>query len=192
MALDSGAQGIVVPMVNTAEEARKVVRFARFPPLGDRGVGGFLPHIGFAATRAEYVANANSQILVAIQIETKQAVDNIDAILQVEGIDVVFVGPSDLHMSLGLPLKSWSDEPSFQAAIQTVKDACAKRGLPLGIYSRDAAGARKRIEEEGFRFVGIGSDAMALLTRAGDEASVARGEAPPAAGWADTFKGVGL
>ena len=115
-ALDSGAQGIVVPMINTAQEAAAAVRFARYPPLGDRGAGGLIPHYGFGTTsHVEYVQNANREILVAVQIETREAFENIDAIVATPGIDLIFIGPFDLHISLGLPPGLWSDQPVFSA-----------------------------------------------------------------------------
>eukprot|EP00026_Physarum_polycephalum_P012508 Phypoly_transcript_12828.p1 GENE.Phypoly_transcript_12828~~Phypoly_transcript_12828.p1 ORF type:complete len:272 (+),score=44.48 Phypoly_transcript_12828:123-818(+) len=189
-ALDGGAQGIIVPMVNTAEDAQKVIQFARFPPLGIRGVGGLLPHLGFGATRADYVDNANREVLVAVQIETKQAVENVDAILGTPGIDVAFVGPSDLHMSLGLKAALWSDEQLFLEAFRKVKEACTKHGVPLGLYSKDGATARERVEKDGVQFAGFGGDGSFLLNEAGAQAAEARGEQVQKSGYVDMFKGL--
>jgi 4-hydroxy-2-oxoheptanedioate aldolase len=162
-ALDAGAQGVLVPMINTPEDAADVARFARFPPLGERGAGGVTPHLGFGTTvAAEYVKNANHEILAAIQIETVQAVENIDAILNVPGIDMVFIGPNDLHVSLGLDSTLWDENPVFQAALKTVVDACKNHGMPYGILSPDAAGAKARLDD-GFNFVGMGSDLRLML-----------------------------
>ena len=162
-ALDAGAQGVLIPMISTPEDAADVVRFARYPPLGERGAGGISPHLGFGTTSApEYVKNANPEILVAIQVETVQAVENIDAILAVPGIDMVFIGPNDLHVSLGLDSTLWDDNPVFQATLKTVVDACKAHGMPYGILSPDADGAKARLAD-GFNFVGMGSDLRLML-----------------------------
>src|SRR6185503_4619689 len=97
------AWGIVVPMVNSRAEAEAVVRAARYRPLGERSIGGQLHALNFDTDAATYYAKANEQILVVVMAEHAEAVENIDAILAVPGIDAVFVGPNDLHASLGLP-----------------------------------------------------------------------------------------
>lgn len=162
-ALDAGAQGIVVPMINTAADAADVVRFARYPPLGERGAGGLVPHFGFGTnSHIEYVQNANREIMVSIQIETQTAVENIDAILDTAGIDMVFIGPFDLHISLGLPPGLWSDLPTFQSAVKRVIAACQRRGMPYGTITPNADGVKARLAD-GFTFLGMGSDITHLL-----------------------------
>jgi len=162
-ALDAGAQGVVVPMVSTAADAAAAVRRARFPPLGERGGGGLAPHLAYGLTNhADYVRRANAETLVAVQIETAEAIENIDAIVAVAGIDLVFVGPFDLHLSLGLAPALWSDEPRFLDAIVRVVGACARAGLPLGTLAPDAVGAASRLAQ-GFHFVGLGTDVGHLL-----------------------------
>ncbi|MEW9520527.1 HpcH/HpaI aldolase family protein [Streptomyces tubercidicus] len=181
-ALDAGAQGVIVPMVNTAEEAAAAVRYARFPPHGERGGGGMTPHVGFGVSGPEYIAAANDEILVGVQIETLEGLTNIKEIVAVEGVDLVFIGPNDLHLALGLPAKFWSEEPAFQDAVHTVADACRDRGLPLGTLCRDAVSVRNRIED-GFTFLGLASDLHFLLTRAGEEYGVLHGIEEPASTW---------
>ncbi len=161
-ALDSGAHGVIIPMVNTAQEAADVVRFARFPPDGIRGSGGVMPHLGFGADRAEYNARGNAQILVGIQIETAEALQNLDAILDVPGVDMAFIGPNDLHLAVGLPPSYWSDAPAFLRAVERIKAGCKKRGIPLGILCPNGEQAKARAAE-GFTFVGIGGDSGVLL-----------------------------
>lgn len=166
-------------MVNTVEDAKNAIRYARYPPIGERGVGGPYAHLGFKATKGEYVLNANNEIMVAIQIETKEAVENIEAIVEVEGIDLVFIGPSDLHMSLGLPLRVWSESHQeggkvFLEAVEKVKKACARKGIPMGIFTLDGKSGRNRAEE-GFKFVGVGSDGILLLAHSEAEAALAKG-----------------
>lgn len=167
-ALDCGAQGILAPMINTADEARAVVRYARYPPDGERGAGGLAPHLGFGVNRPEYLVSANRQIMVAIQIETLGAVDNIDEIAAVPGVDVIFIGPNDLHLALGLPAVFWSDAQPFAEAIKKVSAACRREGVALGTLCRDAANVKQRLRD-GFMFVGMGSDAHFLLTFAGTQ-----------------------
>ncbi|MBA3868347.1 MAG: 2-dehydro-3-deoxyglucarate aldolase [Anaerolineae bacterium] len=162
-ALDAGAQGVIVPMINTAEDAANAVRFARYPPLGERGAGGITPHFGFGTTsHIEYVQNANNEILVAIQIETEAAVENIESILDTPGIDLVFIGPFDLHISLGLAPGLWSELPTFRTAIDHVIVACLKHGIPYGTLTPNAEGAKDRLGE-GFTFLGLGSDINHML-----------------------------
>jgi 4-hydroxy-2-oxoheptanedioate aldolase len=181
--LDAGAQGVMIPMVNTAEEARDAVRFSRYPPQGERGVGGFAPFIGFGTSRGEYTREANDNILVTVQIETQQAIANIDAIAAVPGLDVVFVGPNDLHISYGLTPRYWSDEPAFRGAIDRVLAACQAHNVPAGILCANAAEAKARIAD-GFTFVGVGSDANLLLRFAGLQAGEVTDTPEPAGGWA--------
>jgi 4-hydroxy-2-oxoheptanedioate aldolase len=164
-ALDAGAQGIIAPMVNTAQEAADIVRFSRYPPLGERGGGGLTPHLGFGLlNHAEYIPQANEEIMVGIQIETVEAVENIDAIVGVIDLDMIFIGPFDLHISLNLPPGLWSDAPLFQSAVAKVKAACQKANMPLGILTPNAEAARAR-QSEGFQFIGVGTD-LAHLTNA--------------------------
>lgn len=161
--LDAGAQGIIVPMINTAQDAADVVRFARYPPQGERGGGGLAPHFGFGTTsHPEYIREANREIMVTIQIETQEAVENIDSILDTPGIDLVFIGPFDLHLSLGLTPSLWSDQPTFQAAVTRVITACQQRGLPYGTLTPNAEGANARMEQ-GFSFIGLGTDIVHML-----------------------------
>jgi 2-keto-3-deoxy-L-rhamnonate aldolase RhmA len=182
-ALDAGAQGVIVPMVRDAAEVRAAARCARFPPLGDRGAGGLSAHLGFGVPRNEYVEKANAQILFGVQIETRGAVDDVERILDVPGVDLCFIGPNDLHLALGCPARFWSEEPAFLRAVARVRAACAARGTPLGTLCKDAASARARLAE-GFTFLGLGSDAHFMLTAAGAECGALRGLPDPGS-WCD-------
>jgi 4-hydroxy-2-oxoheptanedioate aldolase len=162
-ALDAGAQGVLVPMVSTPEDAAAAVRFARYPPDGCRGAGGLTPHLGFGVlAHGEYVTQANREILVAIQIEEAAAIENIDAIVAVPGIDLIFVGPVDLHLSLGLAPALWSGQPAFLAAINRVATACRSRDIPMGTLAPDATSTVERLER-GFTFLGMGTDVIHLV-----------------------------
>ncbi|MFE3177880.1 HpcH/HpaI aldolase/citrate lyase family protein [Amycolatopsis sp. NPDC059090] len=185
-ALDAGCQGIIAPMINTAEEAAAVVRWSRFPPEGDRGAGGLAPHLSFGVSRPAYLSEANRETLVGIQIETAEGVENIERILDVPGIDLIFVGPNDLHLSLGLPAMFWSAEDRFRSAVATVTRACAKAGVPVGILCRDADGVKDRAAD-GFTFIGMGSDAHFMLTFAGQQYGELHGVNEPPETWCNTI-----
>ena len=130
--LDTGCDGILVPMVNSADEAKKVVQASKYPPEGRRSVGLARAH-KYGASFKEYVDNANKDILVMIQCEHKDAVKNFDDILKVKGIDSVFIGPYDLSASMGLT--GQVSHPDVQASINLVKEKCRKAGMQYGIYS---------------------------------------------------------
>ena len=180
--LDAGAQGVLVPMVNTAQEVRDIVSFSRYPPEGVRGNGGLMPHLGFAATRGEYTQKANREVAVAIQVETQASVDNIEEIVAVPGLDMVFIGPNDLHISYGYAPSLWSDAPGFRTAVEKVLSTCKRVGMPCGILMGNAAHAKARVEE-GFTFVGIGGDTGYLMSGVGAAYGHITGTADPAGGW---------
>lgn len=165
-ALDAGAWGVIVPMVNTREEAAQAVRCSRYPPLGSRSIGGTFAPYGFGTTQwSEYLAVANEEVLLVVQIESAEALHNLDAILSVPGIDAAFVGPNDLHLQIGLPPSSEGAEPAFVAALDAIKAAAQRYHLPLAIYSSDGAAAAQRVRE-GFLMVSVTSDSAALSAAA--------------------------
>ena len=129
-ALDLGAGGVLIPWVNNKQEAIAAVQACKYPPKGIRGCG---PRRA-ALIHENYIMTANDNILVAVQIETVDAVKNIDEILAVDGVDVVYIGPTDLCMSMyGLPAK-WGDA-KYMEAFDTVVKAAKKAGKPAGIYA---------------------------------------------------------
>ena len=144
--LDLGAEGIIVPQVNTAEEAASVVRHARYSPAGSRGVGLSRAH-GYGLRFQQYLETANERIAVIVQAEHVRAVENIESIVKVEGIDAVFVGPYDLAASLGKMGRI--DDPAVTAAIEHVANTCQAAGIPLGYFgvsvSSDPAVHRPRL-----------------------------------------------
>ncbi|MDA0245333.1 MAG: aldolase/citrate lyase family protein [Chloroflexi bacterium] len=163
-ALDAGAQGVIVPMINTAAEAALAVRFALYPPLGERGGGGLTPHYGFGTTsHVAYIQQANREVLVGLQIETAEAVANIEAILDTPGLDMAFLGPFDLHLSLGLPPALWSEAAEFTTAVAKVTAACRQRGIPLGTIVPNGTAAAQRLAD-GFTFISLGTDIIHLLS----------------------------
>lgn len=156
--LDLGAAGIIVPQVNTAEQAADVVRFARYAPVGSRGVGLARAH-GYGMRFQEYVENANEQIAVIVQAEHAEAVKNIEAIVQVEGIDAVLLGPYDLAASLGK--MSQINDPIVIDAIAHITKTCKDAGIPLGMFGV-TADAVKPYVEQGYTLVIGGVDTLFL------------------------------
>lgn len=186
-ALDSGAQGIIVPMINTAQQAQEIVRFSHYPPVGERGAGGLTPHLSYGVNRSEYIRHANDEILISVQIESAEAVRNIDEIASVPGLDMIFIGPYDLHISLGLPGAFWSQAPAFREAVNKVSSVCQEHSLPLGILCADAEQAKLRFAD-GFTFLGMGTDVLYLLTVYGKEYGSLRNIPEPAEGWANLIQ----
>lgn len=165
--LDTGAWGVVVPMVNSRAEAEAVVKAARYQPLGQRSVGGQLHTATFGTDAATYYARANEEILVVVMAEHVQAVENIEQIVSTPGIDVVFIGPNDLLNSMGQPPAFHSENPEFTAAVRRIVNTCKHHGVPVGIHVVDPTVARQRIEE-GFQFIAIGSEAGMMLSKASE------------------------
>lgn len=160
--LDLGASGVIVPQVNTAAEAAEVVRFARYAPTGTRGVGLARAH-GYGARFQEYVESANEQVAVIVQAEHADAVDNIEAIVQVEGIDAVLLGPYDLAASLGK--MGQVDDPLVTDAIAHITRSCQHAGLPLGIFGVTADAVAPYVGQ-GYTLIVGGVDALLLGTAA--------------------------
>lgn len=131
-ALDAGARGIIVPMVNTKEEAAAIVRACKYSPLGERSNSGVRGEWGDTKDYRSYLDMVNKELLIIPMIETQQAIDNIDQILSVPGIDVLLVGPSDLSIELGVPL----DYPShtYQQGLDKIAAACKRHGVVPGMY----------------------------------------------------------
>jgi 2-dehydro-3-deoxyglucarate aldolase len=157
-ALDIGAAGIITPMVNSAEQAEQVVRWAKYAPLGARGVGIGRAH-GYGATFQEYVQHANEQVAVIVQAEHIDAVNNIEAIAQVAGVDAVLVGPYDLSASLGR--LGEVGHPEVVTAIEHVTQVCQAAQLPLGIFGLSTEAVRPYIER-GYTLITVGVDTVLL------------------------------
>jgi 2-dehydro-3-deoxyglucarate aldolase len=157
-ALDTGAAGVVVPMVNTAQQARSIVSFCKYPPVGSRGVG-IVRAQGYGLGFQEYVAHANESTAVIVQIEHIAAVENIEDILAVPGVDAAFVGPYDLSGSMGR--LGQVDHIDVLAAIEGIRLACERARMPLGIYAGSAAAAKPYLDK-GFTLIAAGIDALLL------------------------------
>lgn len=156
--MDTGAQGAQVPNVNSAAEAKSVVQSIKYHPLGTRGLAGTRASgYGQPAPLAEYVQQANAETLVIIHIETAEAVEQISEIVNVEGVDVVFVGPTDLSQSLGFP--GQLQHPTVQVAIETVVDAVAGASPELGIFVGNPEKANEW-HERGARYIATSLEAV--------------------------------
>ncbi len=169
--LDAGAMGVIVPMVNTAEQAQQVVSSCHFAPLGSRSHG---PVRAKAVFGDDYVATANANIACIPMIETAEAVQNLDEILAVGGMDAVYVGPADLSLTLGLePAPDHPDDASFNEALATIVEKTAAAGVVAGIHSTENL-VKKRLDQ-GFRMVTVTSDIGAFTSGLKRAFTIARG-----------------
>lgn len=156
--LDAGAYGIICPMVNTREEAEAMVRACRYPPEGERSFG---PTRAVWYGGADYAEKANETVVVMPMVETRKAIENLDAILSTPGVDGVYVGPADLGLSHGFVAKGDRDEPELLAIIHRIAEAAARHGKVAGIHCGAPAYARKMIDA-GYSLVTIQADAQLL------------------------------
>lgn len=157
-ALDIGAYAVIIPLVNSKEEAEKAVNAARYSPKGTRSWG---PRRA-ALRDPDYAVTADEEVMIIPQIETKIAVDRIDEILSVEGLDAIFIGPNDLSMSLGVFRRF--DNPRFLKAVQTVISSCQARDIAPGLLA--PAGSVEKSIELGFRLINLGGDSGFMATAA--------------------------
>ncbi len=161
-ALDAGAYGVICPMVNTRDDAAKLVAYTRYAPQGTRSFG---PVRALLYGGADYPQHANDTVVAFAMIETTQALDNLDEILSVEGLEAIYIGPSDLSLSMGCtPTFDDVDTPVAQA-IEHIAQRCKAHGVQCGIHNgrADVALARREL---GFRFLTVGSDARLIAAGA--------------------------
>ena len=160
-ALDMGAFGVMAPYVSTAAEARAAVAAVRYPPHGIRGVAKFHRGAGFGGDFEDYYLHGHERLLTVVQIETPEAVANIDEIAAVDGADVLFVGPTDLSYNMGI--RDQLESPQFVAAAKKVADAAKKHGKAAGVLVHIPALVPK-MRELGYTFVALGSDGGGVRT----------------------------
>ena len=160
--LDIGAQSILLPYVQTAEEARRAVQAVRYPPRGIRGVSASSRASQFGRVK-DYLSRADEEICLIVQIETRAALDQLEAISEIDGVDGVFIGPSDLSASLGH--LGHPQHPETQAAPQDAAQRLTRLGKPAGILAVVEADARRYIEW-GYNFVAVGVDTTLLANSA--------------------------
>lgn len=171
-ALDAGAYGVICPMINNKEQAEALVSACKYPPMGMRSFGPIrAKYYGGGGTHGggDYHEFANDETLVIPQIETVEAIENIDEILQVPGIGAIYVGPSDLAMALGSQPRAGQKDPVVIEARKTIIAACKRHGIPAGIHTPSSEVALQMVAE-GFQLTTIASDDRFLMTRAKEEA----------------------
>lgn len=169
-ALDTGAQGVIIPRVQSAEEAARAVSYVKYPPLGRRGAGGEA-RFGFEKRGVrEGIEELNDETLVVLQIESSDGVENVEAIAATPGVDVILIGPNDLSISLGVPGDYASE--TFTSAIDRIAAACASAGIAIGTLTMSGESTRVWYER-GFRFLLCNSDTNMLVeTAARDVAAI--------------------
>lgn len=177
--LDAGAMGVIIPMVNTVEHAQAAVAACRYAPLGARSHG---PIRAASVNGPDYPATANARVACIPMIETTEALSNLDDILDVPGIDAVYVGPADLSLTLGLPPAGDHDDATFNDALETIVAACTKRGIIAGIHANPGL-TPKRLEQ-GFRMVTASSDLLSFASGLAADLATARSENASASGGA--------
>ena len=171
-ALDAGAAGVIVPLVNTAEEAARAVAAATYPPAGVRSYGPMRSQLRIGPTPAD----ANRDTVVVVMIETPQGLANVEEICAVPGLDGVYVGPSDLRLAVG---GAHPNDPTvddeFEAAVARVREAAAAAGIAAGIHTPDGAVAARRLAE-GYTFATVASDLTHLKAASAAHLKAATGE----------------
>jgi len=169
-ALDSGALAVIVPMVNDAEAARAAVAASRYAPEGTRSYG---PVAATSRYSDDYARVANRTVTCIVMIETAEALDNLDDILSVPGVDAVYVGPVDLSLTLGLPPDTDHDDERFTSAISSILQACERHGVVPGIHADPRLAAKW--SARGFRMITVGYDQFSVLAGLRGDLAVARG-----------------
>jgi 4-hydroxy-2-oxoheptanedioate aldolase len=168
--LDAGVYGIICPMINSRAEAEALVRVCKYPPRGQRSFG---PVRASLYAGADYVDHANDQLLVLPMVETAEALKNLDEILSTPGVDGVYVGPSDLSLSLGCKPRLDQTDPPVVEAQQKIVAACKRHGVVAGIHNATSGYALKMIEA-GYQLVVLASDSRFMAARAAEEVSAVR------------------
>ena len=173
-ALDAGAMGIIVPRVNTVEQVERIVQWIRYPPDGVRGVAISPSHTDYGEVDpVDFLDHMNRETLLVIQIERKEALDNLDAILSVDGLDVAALGWMDLSTDLGVPGEI--ENSLLVNSIERVVDSCKSHGVASGMISGDL-NVLSHWAGKGARFLSYSSDGMILLEACSSAISKLRGE----------------
>lgn len=158
-ALDIGANGVIVPMISDREQLEQAFCFGKYPPWGQRGVGGERC-VQWGLQSLEYLQSANSETMIIPLLETKQAVENADAILDVRGLEAIWFGPADMSASYG-HLGQWVGEP-VASSIESIRRSASAKGIASGIMARDLADTLAR-SRQGFQLVAVGSDVNLMM-----------------------------
>lgn len=179
--LDAGAYGVICPMINTREDAQKLVAWTHYAPRGTRSFG---PVRALLYGGADYPQHANDTIVTFAMIETAAALDNLDAILSVEGLDAIYIGPSDLSLALGCKPTFDDLDPKAAEAVDHILARAKAHGVVAGIHNGAPGAALRRIAK-GFRFTTVSSDAR--LIAAGAQQVLAQMRTPPASAGSNTY-----
>ena len=161
-ALDAGAEGVIVPLIENATQALNAVEWSQYPPQGSRSGGGIRPLRDFGA----YIEQAGNTTVTALMIETRLGVDNLEDIVNTPGLDMIFIGTGDLSLSLGLRM----DDPDLEKAIQTIKKACDGANISCGIFTTSMDQAKMR-RDQGFCLVVLSDDISSNRTLYQNKAS---------------------
>ena len=159
--LDAGAWGIVVPMVDTVQQAKTAIAAAKYPPVGNRSVGGGMHALNFSATAGDYYERANDEILVVLQTESPTGVKNAEEIYSLPGCDAIFIGPNDLRFNMRTPDGGKPTDEEHEALIQEVIKVGKRVGTPTGIHTMSPESALQRAEQ-GMQFIAVASDLKML------------------------------
>jgi 4-hydroxy-2-oxoheptanedioate aldolase len=171
-ALDAGAWGVIVPLVNNAEDAARAVSACRYPPQGMRSYG---PVRAAGVIGSRDPEKLGGEVLCLVMVETREGLERVDEIAATPGLDGIYIGPSDLALSLGLPPTLDVREDKHAEAIEQIRGACHRNGIAAGIHSPDGKWARRH-SEAGFEMVTVATDAALLKGAALRELAEARGE----------------
>ncbi len=169
--LDAGSYGVICPMINTPEEAEKLVAACKYPPRGFRSFGPIrAKYYGGGGTHGggDYHEFADEETLVIPQIETREAIENLDDILQVPGISAIYIGPSDLSMALGKDPRKGQSDPEVVEARQLILETAKRYGVPAGIHTNSTQVATDMIKQ-GFQLTSLQSDDRFLMSKAKEE-----------------------
>jgi 4-hydroxy-2-oxoheptanedioate aldolase len=169
--LDAGAMGVIVPLVNNREEAAAAVAACRYPPQGMRSFGPI--RAGLYGGRG-YATEANDEIACIAMIETREGIDNLEAIVSTPGLGGVYIGPADLALALGLPARGDTDDAQHLATVERILMTCRKHGVPCGIHTGGLAWTQRRLKA-GFNFVTLNADVGFLMQAVSGDLAAARG-----------------
>ena len=170
-ALDAGAYGVIIPMVNNRAEAEQAVAACRYPPDGNRSFG---PIRAALYGGRGYANEANSQIACLAMIETREGIDNLDEIASTPGLDGIYIGPADLALAMGLPVRGDQPEEEHLEMVTRIRDACREHGIAVGIHTSSVEYSQKYLEL-GLNYVTLSSDSRAISQTASTELAAARG-----------------
>jgi len=174
--LDAGSYGVICPMINSASEAKALVSACKYPPWGFRSFGPIRAKYyagGSTHGGGDYHHFANEETLVIPQIETREAINNLDAILDVPGIGAIYIGPSDLSMALGKEPRKGQSDPEVVEAKRIILETAKRHGIPAGVHTNSTDVAIEMIQQ-GFQMISLQSDDRFLMSKAKEEVEAVR------------------